>query len=567
MKTEKQLWIVLTILFALAACLMVANGQKAVSPAKAGPPPQIPVDAAGVYDVRAFGAKGDGKALDTPAINRAIERAAAAGGGTVRLPAGTYLCFSIRLKSNIALYLDHGATILAADPGEHKGSYNLTEPNEWDMYQDFGHSHWQNSLIWGIGLENVSILGPGLIHGKGLTKRGPGPRRPNQPGDTPVSLGGAQAGARPPSPVGEDAPITEMNGLGNKAIALKLCRNVVLRDFSMLMGGHFALLATGVDNLTIDNVKVDTNRDGFDIDCCRNVRISNCSVNSPNDDAIVLKSSYALGSARATENVTITNCQVTGYDLGTFLDGTFKRTQQLAPDRDGVTGRIKFGTESNGGFKNITISNCVFDRSRGLALETVDGGVIEDIAVTNITMRDVTTAPLFLRLGSRMRGPEGTPVGAIRRVQISNIIVSDADPRYASIISGIPGHLIEDIRLSNIRIHYRGGGTKEQAAVEPPEREANYPEPSMFGEIPAYGSFIRHVKGIELSNVEVSYMKEDLRPAFVLDDVQGADFLNVKAQQAANVPVFALKNVTDFRVHQSRPTPDTRLERVEQKKL
>ena len=214
-----------------------------------------------------------------------------------------------------------------------------------------------------------------------------------------------------------------MRGLGNKAIALKLSRNVTLRDFTMFMGGHFALLATGVDNLTIDNVKVDTNRDGFDIDACRNVRISNVSVNSPNDDAIVLKSSYGLGFARATENVTITNCQVTGYDLGTFLDGTFKRTQELAPDRDRVTGRIKFGTESNGGFKNITISNCVFDRSRGLAIETVDGGLIEDITVTNITMRDVTTAPLFLRLGNRARGPNNPPPGAIRRVEISNLVV------------------------------------------------------------------------------------------------------------------------------------------------
>src|SRR3712207_1005213 len=257
-----------------------------------------------------------------------------------------------------------------------------------------------------------------------------------------------------------------MRGLGNKAIALKLSRNVTLRDFSVLMGGHFALLATGVDNLTIDNVKVDTNRDGFDIDACRNVRISNCSVNSPNDDAIVLKSSYALGFARATENVTITNCQVTGYDLGTFLDGTFRRTQERAPDLDGVTGRIKFGTESNGGFKSITISNCVFERSRGLAIETVDGGPIEDVVVTNVTMREVTTAPIFLRLGRRQRGPAGSPVSVLRRVEISNVVVSDADPRFASIIAGLPGHPVEDVPLSNIRILYRGGGTREQAALE-----------------------------------------------------------------------------------------------------
>ena len=286
-----------------------------------------------------------------------------------------------------------------------------------------------------------------------------------------------------------------MNGFGNKAISLKLCRNVLLRDFSILNGGHFALLATGVDNLTIDNVKVDTNRDGFDIDSCRNVRISNCSVNSPNDDAIVLKSSYALGFARATENVTITNCLVSGYDIGSLLDGTYKRNVKEAPDRDGPTGRIKFGTESNGGFKNITISNIVFDHCRGLALETVDGGILEDITITNITMRDIVNSPIFLRLGSRMRGPAGTPVGKLRRVQISNVVVHNAEPRYASIISGIPGHNIEDVKLSNIRIIYKGGGTLAQAAVSPPEKESNYPEPSMFGDIPAYGFFIRHADG------------------------------------------------------------------------
>jgi len=534
--------------------------------------PLHPITASGQekFDVKAYGAKGDGKTVDTDAINKAIEAAAATGGGTVRFPAGAYLSFSIRLKSNIALYLDAGATILAADPAEAKGAYDLSEPNEWDMYQDFGHSHWQNSLIWGIGLHDVSILGPGTIYGKGLTRRGPGPRAEARPGDSPVSLGGGRQGARPQTPLGEGAQRNQnnsMDGQGNKAIALKLCRNVTIRDISILMGGHFALLATGVDNLTIDNVKIDTNRDGLDIDSCRNVRISNCSVNSPNDDGVCLKSSFALGYARATENVTIINCQVSGYDAGTFLDGAFKRTQIQAPDRDGPTGRIKFGTESNGGFKNITISNCAFDHCRGFAIETVDGGIIEDINATNLTMRDVTTAPIFLRLGSRMRGPKETPVGAIRRVNISNIVVSDAEAKFASIITGVPGHDIEDVHLSNILIVYRGGGSREDAAIEPPERENAYPEPSMFGTIPAYGFFIRHVKGVELNNVEVSYMKEDLRPAFTLIDVKGAEFKNIKAQRVANAPIFTLKNVEDFGVWQSRGLPDTRLERVTDKKL
>lgn len=512
----KKTWLLLCLGFVLTACLSGVQLH------------------ASVFDVRHYGAVGDGLALDTAAINKAIATAAAAGGGTVYFPAGTYRSFSIRLKSNIALYLEHGATILAAEPNESQG-YDPAEANEWGdkhQYQDFGHSHWCDSLIWGQNLENVSILGPGRIHGKGLRKWD------------------------------SDRP-----GVGNKAVALKLCRNVTIRDVTFLMGGHFCILPTGVDNFTIDNVKIDTNRDGINIDCCRNVRISNCTVNSPNDDAIVLKSSYALGYARATENVTITNCQVTGYNEGTLLDGTFLRTQQRAPDRGGVTGRIKFGTESNGGFKNITISNCVFDRCRGFALETVDGGLLEDVTISNITMRDIVNAPFFLRLGRRMRGPDGVPVGKLRRVSISNVVVYNADSRYGSLIMGIPGHDVEDVRLSDIRILVKGGAPKEQAAVEVPELEDGYPDPRMFGEIPAYGFFIRHAKGIELNNVTVGFEEQDLRPAFILDDVKGAEFYNVEARTAADVPTFVLKRVEDFRTHRCGAVPDVRLERVESKEL
>src|SRR6266568_4799680 len=167
--------------------------------------------AIGTYDVRAFGATGNGKTLDTP-------NAGASGG------------------------------------------YDPPEPNQWDNYQDFGHSHWHNSLIWGEEILNVSILGPGRIWGKGLSRGA---------GDTALPA-----------------------GVGNKAISLKNCHNVTLRDISILHGGHFAILATGVDNLTIDNLMIDTNRDAIDVDCCRNVRVSNCSVNSPWDDGICPKSSY-----------------------------------------------------------------------------------------------------------------------------------------------------------------------------------------------------------------------------------------------------------------------------------
>lgn len=511
------------------------------------------------YNVLNYGAKGDGKTLDTDAINLAIETASSKGGGTVFFPAGTFLSFSIHLKSNITIYLDNGATILAADPAIHKGKYDSFEPNEWDKYQDFGHSHWKNSLMWGIGIENFAIVGQGRIDGKGLSKRSPGPQKPRTEGETPASM------KNNVSPLGETSPLIEMEGLGTKAIALKLSKNITLKDFTIFQGGHFALLATGVDNLNIDGLKVDTNRDGFDIDACRNVRISNTYVNTPNDDAIVLKSSYGLGFARATENVTITNSQVSGFDLGTMLDGTFKTTQEFAPDKDRPTGRIKLGTESNGGFKNITISNINFIHCRGLALETVDGGNIEDVSITNITMRDILTAPFFIRLGKRQRGPEGSPIAKVKRVNISNVVVSDARSEYASIIAGLQESLIEDVNFSNIHIEYKGGGTKEDAMREVPENEKSYPEPSMFGVLPASTFYIRHAKNVTFDNIRVSFQKEDFRPAFILDNVHGIDFDRLKIW--TNQKLFSLKNVSDFSVTNSKNVADTKIERADKKEF
>jgi polygalacturonase len=296
------------------------------------------------------------------------------------------------------------------------------------------------------------------------------------------------------------------------------------------------------------------------------VRVSNCTVNSPWDDGICPKSSFGLGYARATENVTITNCFVTGgYQEGTVLDGTWKEFE--AGVRVPKTGRIKCGTESNGGFKNITISNCVFEKCGGLAIETVDGALAEDISITNITMRDITNLPIFLRLGSRMRGPEGVPVGQLRRVNISDVVVSNTSPRFASLISGIPGHNIEDLRLSNITVLHPGGGTRQDAAIVPPEKENGYPEPTMFGTLPAYGFYVRHAARVEVSHVDLRFEKDDLRPAFVLDDVQGADFIHVRAQQATGSSSFALKNVSGFNIYISRPLAETYFEKVAEKTL
>jgi polygalacturonase len=562
--TNRRSFLLLTVVLSLSIAWSLFDGSVAAQrtgsrQTTAREPAAAKTSPAFAFNVRTFGATGNGKTLDTAAINKTIDAAAGNGGGTVFFPAGSYLSVSIHLQSNVALYLDQGATIVAAETGP-SVQYDPPEPNPWDQYQDFGHSHWHNSLIWGENLENIAILGPGKIWGKGLVRSGGASRTEEQ--------NKAVSTVRASGPFGYPNPRDAVEpGWGNKAIALKLCRNVILKDFTIFHGGHFAILATGVDNLTIDNLKIDTNRDGIDIDACRNVRISNCTVNSPFDDAICPKSSYALGFARATENVTITNCQVSGYDEGTLLGGTFKREYNRY-SLNSPTGRIKFGTESNGGFKNITISNCVFDYSRGFALEAVDGALLEDVTISNITMRDITNAPFFIRLGNRARGPkETTTVGKLRRVMISNVVVHNADPKFASIISGIPGHAIEDLRLSNIRIYYQGGGTKEQAALQPPEMEGVYPEPVMFGLIPAYGFFIRHVNGLKMDNVEVSYMKDDLRSAFWLHDVKSAEFFRVRAQRRSDVPTFLLKDIEDLSVVQSHPIPDTRLDKVKEGKI
>ncbi len=545
------IWL-MTIFNSLRRDLLRTGSLGAASAALALPAQAQAAAASGaLFNVRQYGAAGDGKTLDTPAVNRAIEAAATAGGGLVVFPAGTYLCFSIHLKSNVHLHLDQGATILAADsplPGQstgyNGGSYDAAEPNApWEPYQDFGHNHWHNSLLWGEDLHDLSITGSGLIYGKGLSF-------------------GAGRIARGNYPV----YVAEQPGVGNKSIALKNCRNVIFRDFSILKGGHFGLLLTGADNLTIENLKIDTDRDGMDIDCCQNVRVSNCTVNSPWDDGICPKSSYALGYARATKNLTIANCWVTGtYQLGTILDGTFK---EFPPGvRGHGTGRIKFGTESNGGFINITITGCVFEGCLGYALESVDGALLEDLTISNTTMRDLGCGPLFLRLGARLRGPkETTKIGAMRRILISNLDCHNAPGPQSSILTGIPNYPIEDVKLDSIYIETAGGGTAAQAQIQPPELEDGYPDPGRFGPTPASGFFLRHMRNLEMSHVEIANAAPDARPAFSLTDVDRADFFAITAPRSAQ-GAFALHDVKDFRIGWSRAAPDTTLANADNKTL
>ncbi|MBQ3636200.1 MAG: right-handed parallel beta-helix repeat-containing protein [Bacteroidales bacterium] len=464
-------------------------------------------------NVRDFGAKGDGRSIDSGAINEAIARAAESDGEVV-VPEGTYMCYSIHLRSGVRLRIEKGAVLKAAKPTETEG-YDEAEPND-SKYQDYGHSHWHNSMIWGEGLENVSIEGEGMIDGTDVLLRHM-PRR-------------GQNDERQ----------------ANKALAMRECRSVTIRGVMFLNCGHFAMLMTGVDDLLIEGVTADTNRDGFDIDCCERVVVRGCTVNTVNDDAIVLKCSYALGREKPTENVVVEDCHVSGYDAGTVIDGSKTTQTTKAPDGDGPTGRIKLGTESNGGFRDIVIRRCTFEHCRGLALETVDGAAMDGIRVSDIEMKDICNSPIYIRLGDRMRAPEGFHFSTARDIRIEDVKVSDADSRYACLIAGVEGHPVKDVELKDITIEYRGGLTmddyKEQRGVNPffvPEArkvgrhgESNYPEPSAHGIQPAWGIAIYNADGVKLKNIKMRTAKKDERPAIHIENAKGIVKRRVRTRQA-----------------------------------
>lgn len=474
----------------------------------------VPYSVAGIYNVRDYGAKGDGKTLDSPAINSAIEAASAAGGGQVLLPAGTYLSGSIRLKSNIDLHLTSGCVLLAA-PAE-MNAYDESESfGGFPEYQDGGHTYFHNSLIWAEGEENVSITGHGMIDGEGLTRR-----------DTERG-GNVQGGSI---------------GTGDKAIALKLCRRVTLRDFTVYRGGHFAVIMTGCDLSTLDNLTIDTNRDGIDIDCCKYMTVTNCRVNTPHDDALVLKSSYALKKPVLCEHIAVTNCNITGYKCGTLLDGTY------VPEKvNWVCGRFKLGTESNGGYRNIALSNCTFMYSSGLAFEEVDQGVMENITVSNITMSHVHHYPIYITTGCRNRGPkEVTRNSTARDIQISNVVADDCDSLCSIIVTGMPEEPVRNVWLNNIRLTFRGGGAKELVNKQYREQGTNYPEPKFAGETPAYGLYARHVTGLHVNDLTFRYEKPEFRPAVVLDDVRNATLRGIDGTTEPDVEkivTFGCENV------------------------
>ncbi|HOJ32630.1 MAG TPA: glycoside hydrolase family 28 protein [Candidatus Hydrogenedentes bacterium] len=389
----------------------------------------------GVFSVRCFGALGDGINKDTAAIQRAIDACHAGGGGTVLFPAGTYLSGTIRLKDNVVLHLEPGAVLKGSpDDGDYDPYEELGFPNDADKETSFFHF----ALIQGVGVSHVGIEGRGTIDGN-REKRG-----------------------------------------GPKPIALKRCYDVMIRDIRIINAPNYNISLLGTDNVLIDGVTILNGfSDGIDPDSCRNVRIANCHVESV-DDAIVLKSSFSLGERRPCENITITNCY-----LATLHNA------------------FKCGTESGGDFKRIAVSNCVMDMltgghrpaTSGVALESVDGAVMEDVVISNLTMVNVR-CPIFVRLGNRGRDMETPVPGAVRRISVSNVTATGAS--LPVLLAGIPDHPVSEVTLSSIRIHFAGGTALCTPEEEVPEQIDKYPDPRMFGALPSYALYARHVKGLSV---------------------------------------------------------------------
>lgn len=430
--------------------LALAGRSKAQQPA---------ADASGWCEVRAFGAKGDGKQLDTAAIQAAVDRCGEAGGGVVRFAPGMYRSGTIRLRDRVKLRLENGATLL--------GSTDLKDyPPMVPKLRSFTDTYTDKSLIYAEGLTGIGLEGEGTIDGRGASFQGPYKVRPYL------------------------ARFVE-------------CRDVDVRDVELRNSPMWVQHYLGCEGVRISGVRVNSrvnhNNDGIDIDASSAVRISDCHIVS-GDDAIVLKTT----TTRPCRDVVVTNCVLSS-----------------------LCNALKLGTESTAGFDDISISNCaIYDtRLAGIALETVDGAVLDRVTIANIVMRNVQ-CPIFVRLGDRARpyteGAARPGVGALRNVVIQGVEADGGNATGCPIV-GLPEHPVENLTLRDITLSFAGGGTADQAGREIPEQTETYPEYRMFGPLPAYGLYARHVRGLILENVRSVALRADARPALVCDDVEELD--------------------------------------------
>ncbi|MCC7236501.1 MAG: glycoside hydrolase family 28 protein [Bryobacterales bacterium] len=408
-------------------------------------------------NIRDFGAAGDGRRLDTAAIQKTIDACAAKGGGTVLFPPGRYVSGTLFLKSRVTLLLESGAVL--------EGSRNLADyPVTVQKIRSFTDIYTNKSLIYAEDCEDIGIEGRGVIDGQGAAFTGPFLVRPF-------------------------------------LIRMIACRNVSIQDVSLKDSPMWTQHYLACDGVNIRGIKVrgslpHQNNDGIDIDSCTLVRIADCDIET-GDDCIVLKST----TMRPCRNVAVTNCVLSS-----------------------VASAIKTGTESNGAFENIVVSNCtIYDtKGAGIALISVDGGTLDRVAVSGIVMDNVA-APIFVRLGDRGRpvqeGGPRPPVGRLRNVSIRDVIAARGHPIGCS-ITGLPGHPVENLVLDNVRMEFPGGGTSQDAAREIPENADKYPNFPMLGMLPSYGLYCRHVRGLSLRHVTARTTAPDARPALVCDDVE-----------------------------------------------
>ena len=456
-----------------------------------------------VYDVRTFGAQGDAKALDSSAINRAIDAATAAGGGMVYVGPGVYRVGTVRLKSNVTLYLEAGATLL--------GSTEITDyvpQSDFNARGDADNRH----LIFARDADNITLAGPGRLDGQGTSYWFSRDR--NQPADSwgDVVTFDYNVRARP-------SPMLEFYN----------CTNLRIQDVRIENSAGWTLRPMACTNvfirgITIHNPIHGPNCDGIDPTCCRNLTISDCHIFTA-DDAICLKSEDMYGNAiSVSKNIAITNCFLSGCCNG-----------------------FKFGTSTFGGFENIAFSNCVISNDdvpvnqriiAGIAIEMVDGGYIDGVTVSNVRMQRVRS-PIFIHLGARHRAATSQAAAAvgkgrsfIRGVMIDNVHATGSI--MTGSITGLPGNPVEDVTISNLRID------TDEAALFPdqtaaavnkpvPELPKPYPEARMFGRLPAHGLYLRHVDGLRFRSVEFTASANEIRPAIVADDVRRFDIDGLRA--------------------------------------
>ncbi len=464
-----------------------------------------------IFNVKDFGAIGDGVTLNTAALQSAIDKCSKTG-GTVFFPAGKYLTGSLELKDDVTLYLDNGAAIL--------GSTNIADyqPHQPKM-KSYNDAFLRYSLFNAEGVKNISIEGEGIIDGQGGAFKVKTKIKPDRYKNRPFIIRFVEC----------------------KNIKVE---NVTLQNSAMWMQQYLACTGLRIHGIKVFN-HANQNNDMMDIDGCKDVIISDCTGDT-DDDGIVLKST----SPSITENVVITNCIVSSH-----------------------CNAIKMGTESTGGFRNVTISNMVVRPSKmkkvifgypegtsGITLATVDGGILEDVTISNVII-DGPQVPICLRLGNRARKyTESAPtpgVGIFKNVIIDNVIAKNVGSIGCS-ITGIPNHKIENITLSNIKIIFGGGVKKEEYKTEVAEKEDNYPEGTMWGNLPAYGFYIRHAQGVKLDNVDISFDRIDERPAIVMDDVDGIKISGLNAAVGKNASsLIGINKSKDVCVQNSKSTGRT----------